>query len=244
MGLTHSPRIVTNGLVLCLDAANVKSYPGTGTTWTNLSGSGNNGTLTNGPTFSSDNKGSLVFDGTNDHANLGSSNNLTGNNLQTLTVSIWLKYSTTTFDTRAFTLQRGSSLNSSLLGIYNNADSTIQVNTTGSLGFFTRNFNNTSHAGLVFNDNYHLKNRFINVQCVVDGMNRYLYIDGILKNSDSDVGIQSVTNNTDPVYVGSGPTGNSNFWNGSIGNIMFYRRALTAAEIQQNFNALRGRYGI
>ena len=66
MGVTYNNRIVTDGLVLCLDAASKRSYPGTGTTWTDLKG-GNSGTLTNGPTFSSDNGGSIVFDGANDY---------------------------------------------------------------------------------------------------------------------------------------------------------------------------------
>ena len=67
MGLAHSPKIVTNGLVLCLDAGNTKSYPGSGTAWTDLSGRGNNGTLTNGPTYSSTNGGSVVFDAVDDY---------------------------------------------------------------------------------------------------------------------------------------------------------------------------------
>ena len=66
MGVAYNSSIVTNGLILCLDAGNRKSYPGTGTTWTDLSGRGNNGTLTNGPTYSSANGGSIVFDGLND----------------------------------------------------------------------------------------------------------------------------------------------------------------------------------
>lgn len=66
MALAHSPSVVRSGLVLHLDAANTKSYPGSGTTWTDLSGNSNNGTLTNGPTFSSANMGSIVFDGSND----------------------------------------------------------------------------------------------------------------------------------------------------------------------------------
>ena len=66
MALHHSPRIVTNGLVLCLDAGSRKSYGGTGNVWRDLAGS-NNGTLTNGPTFSSANGGSIAFDGTNDY---------------------------------------------------------------------------------------------------------------------------------------------------------------------------------
>ena len=53
MSLFHNPNMVTNGLVLCLDAGNTKSYPNTGTTWTDLSGNSNTGTLTNGPTFNS-----------------------------------------------------------------------------------------------------------------------------------------------------------------------------------------------
>ena len=66
MALAHSPRIVRDGLALYLDAANTKSYPGSGTTWKDLSGKGNNGTLTNGPTFSSDDGGSILVDGSND----------------------------------------------------------------------------------------------------------------------------------------------------------------------------------
>ncbi len=69
MGLIHSPSIVTDGLVLCLDAANSRSYPGTGATWTDLKG-GNNGTLENGPTFDAANGGSIVFDGTDDIVNV------------------------------------------------------------------------------------------------------------------------------------------------------------------------------
>ncbi|MEK9696312.1 MAG: hypothetical protein VW270_11135, partial [Candidatus Poseidoniales archaeon] len=65
MGIHYNPKIVTDDLVLCYDAANNRSYPKTGTTWTDLAGS-NDGTLTNGPTFDTTNGGSIVFDGTND----------------------------------------------------------------------------------------------------------------------------------------------------------------------------------
>ena len=71
MSLNHSPKIVTNGLVLCLDAADKKSYPGTGTTWFDRSGNGNNGILVNSPTFNSGNGGSIVFVGHNDYVNCG-----------------------------------------------------------------------------------------------------------------------------------------------------------------------------
>ena len=66
MGIGAGANAVEDGLVFCVDAANKRSYPGTGTTWTDLTGE-NNGTLTNGPTFSSDNRGSIEFDGSDDH---------------------------------------------------------------------------------------------------------------------------------------------------------------------------------
>ena len=72
MGISAGPDIVEDGLVLCLDAANIRSYPGTGTTWTDLQGS-NNGTLENGPTFDSSNAGNIVFDGSDDRVDLPSS---------------------------------------------------------------------------------------------------------------------------------------------------------------------------
>ena len=73
MALSHSPKIVTDGLVLCLDAGDRKSYSGSGTTWTDRSGEGNNGTLVNGPTFDSGNGGSIYFDGGNDDCDIESS---------------------------------------------------------------------------------------------------------------------------------------------------------------------------
>ena len=75
MGLAHSPRIVTDGLVLALDAGNTKSYPGSGTTWTDLSGNSNTGTLTSmdGNNYNSANGGYLDFDGTDDYVDVSGS---------------------------------------------------------------------------------------------------------------------------------------------------------------------------
>ena len=70
MAFAYSPKILTDGLVFAVDAANKKSYPGSGTTWTDLAGS-NDGTLTNGPTFNSGDGGSIVFDGTDDLVDFG-----------------------------------------------------------------------------------------------------------------------------------------------------------------------------
>ena len=87
MAFNYSPKIVTDGLVLYMDAANSKSYVSGSTTWNDISRSGNNGTLINGPTFNSSNGGSIVFDGTNDYVNLSDSDNwfYTGN----FTIEFW-----------------------------------------------------------------------------------------------------------------------------------------------------------
>jgi len=79
-------KIITNGLVFHLDAAQLRSYPTTGTTWTDLSGGGNNGTLINGPTFNSGNGGSIVFDGVNDYGVITNPSILRN---QSFTLSIW-----------------------------------------------------------------------------------------------------------------------------------------------------------
>ena len=71
MASFSGPNLEVEGLVLCLDAANTNSYPGSGTTWTDTSGKGNDGTLTNGPTFSSDYGGKFNFDNSNDYVDCG-----------------------------------------------------------------------------------------------------------------------------------------------------------------------------
>ena len=84
--MQYGPKILDpSGLVLTLDAGNLYSYPGSGTTWTDLSGNNNDGTLINGPTYSNTNGGIITFDGTNDY--------VTGSisNLSVYTVSIFMK---------------------------------------------------------------------------------------------------------------------------------------------------------
>ena len=70
MPLIFLPRIVTDGLVLAIDAANTKSYPGSGTTWYDISRNNSNGSLVNGSTFSSENLGTVTFNGVDQYYNL------------------------------------------------------------------------------------------------------------------------------------------------------------------------------
>ena len=83
------PTIITDGLKLWLDASNPSSYPGSGTTWYDLSGNGNNGTMVNGVTYSTANGGVMSFDGVNDIVNF--TNSLIVNNLTGHTISLWIK---------------------------------------------------------------------------------------------------------------------------------------------------------
>ena len=91
MAFGNGPRIITNGLVLALDAADRNSYVSGSTTWTDLSGNGRNATLTNGPTFNSENGGCIVFDGVDDYA----LSSLSVNSITNVTIQCWVNISST-----------------------------------------------------------------------------------------------------------------------------------------------------
>ena len=232
--------IVTDGLVLNVDAGFTPSYPRSGTTWTDLSLSGNNGTLTNGPTFNSANGGSIVFDGSDDIIVLSSSNNLTGDNLQNMTVEMWLKYTSSNV-MYVYSIKRNlvNDTNSSLITITCNQNG---GGSQGHLGFLVRNYNNTNHEWITHNDGYNDGN-WHHVCCVIDNTDRILYIDGIQKNSSTG-GIQSVSSNTAIATIGGFATPNQILFNGNISNTRFYRKSLSATEVLQNFNATKGRFGL
>jgi hypothetical protein len=241
MGITYNPRIVTDGLVLALDAGNPKSYPGSGTTWTDLSGRGNNGTLTLGPTYNSENGGSLTFDGTDDYVGWNTLDVVKWQNWTSITVDCVFKlvsYAGATsgrqylFDFRdaggvdgAFGCFYDSSI--SPLGFklfYNTVGNSYEepLITTFSLGqliHYQVTFNKTSSTN--------------NINHYINGVNIFT----------RSVTINSNTTNTGRIWIGRYSL-NGFQWNGNISNFKVYNRALSAAEISQNFNALRGRFGI
>lgn len=237
MGLAHSPRIVTNGLVLCLDAGNTKSYPGSGTTWTDLSGRGNHGTLTNGPTFSSANKGSIVFDGVDDYVN---TNYIFSNSAAS--ISVWFKALTQT-----------STSGSSLRPIVQQGDFTgfalpegVEINMisnafadAGKIRFSWGNGTNATH--FLLSNNRYDDNTWYLATLSNNGTTFDIYINTTLLSTKSTY--TSVSTATSLQLGGSSTVGARKFL-GSIAQVSIYNRALSAAEIQQNFNALRGRFGI
>jgi hypothetical protein len=224
--LVHSPKIITNGLVLALDAANPKSYPGSGTTWTDLSGNGNNGTLVNGVGYSGDNLGSLVFDGVNDRVTTPTIN--LGNGNIPWTCSAWVKTAT-----NATSLGAGSVLSNSSGGpVY----SMMGVN-NGKIVYWTyysAAWQKKLGVGKTVNDGtWHLLTWVNYSNYTMD-----MYVDGSL---DSNVA-NSTSGNNNPINIIGASWAAAHSCN--ISQVSTYNRALTAQEIQQNFNALRGRYGI
>lgn len=223
MALSHSPSIVTNGLVLNLDAGNRRSYSGSGNIWTDLSGRGNNGTLTNGPTFSGANVGSFAFDGSNDYVLIP---NNTALDTQTPTVEVWIRTNATSqngfwFEKGAVNTQYSLFQEGSVIQWRMNIGGITNLSTT------TANFINTSNWYQV-------------VGTYTSGTRR-LYINGTLVNSDTQSG--TIATNSSGIRIGSYLDGGY-FYNGNIAIVRIYVRELSLLDIQQNFNALRGRFGI
>jgi dipeptidyl aminopeptidase/acylaminoacyl peptidase len=214
MALAHSPRIVTDGLVLCLDAGNTKSYPGSGTTWTDLSGNGNNGTLVNGVGYSN---GSLSFDGSDDYISSVSIPNPNGE----LTCEVAINYDSKGAYHNIF--DRGASR--PMLWI--DPNNKLEVSFRAAAG------------GITSSDAYNGQD--IVVTAVYNSNSSpgiLLYVNGNL------VGTQNTTHVTwaNPSTFTLFNRGNSQTFDGKLYYLKFYTKALTASEVLQNYNALKGRF--
>jgi prepilin-type N-terminal cleavage/methylation domain-containing protein len=219
------PSIVNNGLVLHLDAGNQASYPGTGNTWFDLSGNGNNGTLVNGVGYNSDNGGSLSFDGVNDYVIV--SNNIspgTGD----FSVAAWV-YKTEIVANR-------------YIWDFGANGGTLSTGTSITNGF--RYYNPTiGTGGVLYNSGpIHSINTWYNIVISrISGSTKF-YSNGFLITSANDSGNIGTwgTNFNIGRYGGGGYN-----HQGNIAHILVYKgKGLTPQEIQQNYNALKGRFGL
>jgi hypothetical protein len=234
------PTIITDGLVLHLDAANTKSYQSGSTTWFDRSGFGNNGTLTNGPTFDSTNGGSIVFDGVNDYLDCGNPSSLnfgTGS----FTINCWFKPST---------LQTGGNFPAILeksIGDFTSPSAGVTgwillYITNGNqyvfrLGDSSTTVNNLSFPLSIVNDNI-----WKNLTVTISPTNLVGYYNGIVVGST----VRTLTGS-----VNTSVNLNIGRWraftrelNTNIANVQIYNRALSATEVLKNFNATRSRFGI
>jgi len=254
--VNNSPSIITNGLILNLDASNASSYPGTGTQWTDLSGNNLNATLANGVTYRTSNGGYFQFDGINDAAVLPYNSKLeVGSSYKDLPFSInsWVKFNGVnggtfmnkgdngngSYETYTLTIQpTGLSI-----VLYNNHSNYITIKTTGiTLSAGTWYNITTSYTGgygtPVYQPNY-------------NGTMK-LYINGT--EYATTITITGSYIKMDP-YVGSTFIGSfgqvgapGSYWagsfNGNIAQTLMYNRPLTSSEVLQNFNATKTRFGL
>ena len=256
MGVGYNPRIVTDGLVLCLDAANKRSYPGSGTTWTDKVG-GNNGTLINGPTFSSDNGGVIVFDGSDDYVNFGNIlNDVFAGVDKKFSIMSWVNYNTLDLNGNHIVNKTGDSNFNE-----NQRQFSFQVrnpnNAYGSyeLEFFTY-FNlavsnyrgyRTVNADIQTGRFYHF---CVSYDGNINGPDRYgLFVDGVKYSvtptftGGSWGDIQSGTARLAiGAQIGSSSSSPIAVSDASISNLSIYNRALSAKEVLQNYEATKGRY--
>ena len=226
MAFNYSPKVITNGLVLYLDAANSRSYPGTGTAWNDLSRSGYNGTLTNGPTFNSSNGGNIVFDGVDDYVST----------LASLTVT----------EITMICYIRRNGNQSFYAGI-----------------FYSRKPDNSNAAGLDFRDNTQQlvytwgndPNTYLFVSNLTVPDNQWCMVGLSLNSTKADLYLNTsiATNNishgsinisSGDLKVGLDSFSLSRCFKGNIALAMMYNRALTQAEILQNYNATKTRFGL
>lgn len=237
MSFRFSPSIVTDGLVLCLDAANTKSYPGSGTVWTDLSRSQLNGTLTNGPTFNSGNGGSIVFDGVDDYVNCGNASSLNFERTNSFSFCFWI-YPTSFVITGA------------LLSKYDSTDKGLTVSTgVGSIIFVLRNTLTTNDFFIQTANNSILINNWYFITVTYDGSSNAtgvsFYINGVKTLNDIIVrnALTANISNTANFLVGGRIT-SPIYYTGRMSTSLTYNKVLSSTEILQNYNATKTRFGL
>jgi len=216
--------LVQGGLTLNLDAGNPISYAGAGTTWYDVSGNGYTGVLTNGPIYSSGI--SFLFDGANDNVDLtGASIAASGNAARSMFT--WVK---TTYGGYQSFISTGTAASSQSFNLVK------YTSNIGVMGYNNDYYPSSGNSGITITDGvWH----YIGV--TFDGTNLRMYVDGVLDNTSGTITYSTTGQNN---YVArSSHAGNENFVNGSMGMVHVYNRALSGAEVLQNYNATKGRFG-
>jgi hypothetical protein len=239
MSFSNGPTVVTNGLVLALDAGDRNSYVSGSNTWFDLTGV-NNGTLTNGPTFDSGSGGSIVFDGTNDYVEIPGTQfrNLLSTDC---TISLFLGFenkSGLTFPTIIGSMTFGSSWQGWRIVADNVSNILFFSNASG--------VNGNSQDNLEFN--YTLPNNIntlthLTATWVASTREKKTYVNGVLTNSG--ISTRAFSANSTNMQIGRTSEGfGDNYLRGKIPSIQIYNRALSADEVLQNYNATKGRFGL
>jgi hypothetical protein len=230
--------LVTSGLVLDLDAAKIDSYPGSGTTWRDISGNNLTGSLVNGPTFTGIGKqAAIVFDGVDDYVIFNSNKSTTN-----LTISAWFKSSIIDSNWRKIVhFPYGNTAWIAPYFSYQIATHDNKLNVGFSVtGDYT--------VGSVYDTSFTPStNTWYNVVGTFNSGIIKIYVNGVLKGT-KDVTAYGTsilyTSRTQALLGTDAEYFIFESFAGSIGNTQIHNRTLSDLEITQNFNALRGRYGI
>jgi len=233
MAFSYSPKIVTEGLVLYLDAANPYSYVSGSLNWNDISRGGNNGTLVNGPTFSSANNGSIVFDGVDDYISTNNSSTLTQAGNTQFTVELWAKKTAANKDL-LIGAQDQSTLKGWFLQWFSNSIVYFGVRDGGS---------NYNYCTLNYQD------QWFNIVGVFDGSQptditkNKIYVNGIQQTLTATTQLSSVPTNLVQLTIGT-VVNYSSYTGANIAITKIYNRALSAQEVLQNYNATKTRFGL
>ena len=231
MGTTyHSKPIVTDGLVFCVDPANKVSYPGSGTTVNDLIDNSITGSLLNSVGFENSFAGIFTFDGATDNIEIMDSTTLKPTSI---TVSIWFKGGSQS--TYTYLVDKYYTGSGPAYGFYTKTS-------TDKLSFIIRKGNNTgwaetslANSGVVMDDSWH------NAVGTFSGTSLKLYIDGVYKAFGTSGGT-GITYGSGPLIIGAFQSAGSLDFQGDMGPTIIYNRELSAAEIMQNYNAMKARF--
>jgi hypothetical protein len=223
MSFSNGPTVVTNGLVLSLDAGDRNSYVSGSITWFDLAGS-SNPTLYNGPTFNTGSFGSIVFDGVDDYAQ-------TTGPQYTDQVSFVCWFKTSSNQGNRYLMGMAKTL-----GGNNGFDLVLDPDSIGSYIVTTNGLTNPRYTVNYYNNVWHM------TVTTYNGTNARFYYDGVLQSTTSITGNVDIES-TRLLGIGAWANGAAQA-NASIAVAQFYNRALSASEVQQNYNALKGRFGL
>ena len=218
-------------MVLCLDAGDLKSYPGSGTIWYDRTRNKNNGTLTNGPTFNTSNGGSIVFDATNDYVNIANTALPSANNPHTVSSWIYKQGDNTSNGWVALTTWGTNTTNQKRM-IF------VSSNSTNNNKIYTGFYGNDYNWGTGVTNNV-----WTHLVWTYNGSTEAIYLNGSLYGTHAVVNVNTVLGVNHEVGAYFDSTFLS-YYNGRIANFQIYSRALSASEILQNFTAQRGRFGV
>jgi hypothetical protein len=234
MSFNFSPKIVTDGLVLYLDAANTKSYISGSTRWTDISTGLNNGTLVNGPTFNSSNYGNIVFDGSNDYVTFSTNPNLYFTGKSPYTISVYANILTTSAIFSGF-INRESSFprNGYNIWFYPNPTQ-VAIASERWTG------DGVQKVTYILLNNSECINVWNQYTVTYENSTLKFYLNGELKHTNLSA-TGNISNTSTPLEIGKRITDYGNF---KLSNAMIYNKALSPEEVAQNYNTLKTRFGL